>query len=149
MRTVTEKKFETFLGPYTFTLQQLGGRQAGKLFVRVGPHIPRLIGSIASLDIKTLKDSNGKMTVDGLKKLDLSKLNFPALGEALAKVSPEDFDQITCELLKGGIAIGQSADGEEQKLDLDPATVDQLFRGKVWELFKLVGFAIEVNYGNF
>jgi hypothetical protein len=149
MRTTLSKDFETFFGKYTFTLTQLGGRQAGKLFVRVGPHIPRLIGSIASLDSKQLKDKDGKLSVESLKKLDLSKLNFPALGEALAKVTPEDFDSITCELLKGGIAIGKNEAGEDQKVDLDPAAIDQLFRGQVWQLFALVGFAIEVNYGGF
>lgn len=150
MRATQEETFTTSRGRFTFHVTQLGGIAAGRMAIRVGPLLPKIFGAIASgLDLKKLQEGGG-MTLDKLKKIDLSKLDLAGIGSALASITPTDFDQLTVELLSGGIAVGtDSESGEQTKIELNRAAIDALFTGQVWELFKLVGFAAKINFFGF
>lgn len=151
MRTSHEELIQTSQGKLTFHLTQLGGMAAGRALVRVAPHLPKLFSSFAKLNLAELKELKDAQS---LKKLDLSKitskLDFAAIGDALANLAPEDFEKLTLELLAGSFAVStDERTGEQIKLDLTRGTLDTLFAGHVWDLFKLIGCAVSLNYFGF
>lgn len=143
MRQNLEETFNTSRGRITFHLTQLGGIHAGRVLVRIGPHIPKLLGTLSAFDLKSLANP------EALKKLDLSKLDFTAIGKAIADITPDEFERLTIELLSGSFATAHDPEGTPVRLDLTRGNVDQLFVGHVWDLFKLLGFAIKVNFADF
>lgn len=144
MRTTEEQSFETSRGRLTFHVTQLGGIAASKVLVKLLPLVPRLVNALQGIALKDLANA------EALKKMDLSKVDFAAVAQTLASVTPEDFEQISGALLMGCFAVGEDAQsGEPVKIDLNVRTLDPLFAGCVWELFKLVGFALKVNFMGF
>lgn len=145
MRTTHEERFNTSRGCFIFYVSQLGGLAAGKTLVRIAPLIPQLVKVFAGVELKSLTGG-----AEALKKFDLNKLDLGALGSAIASLPPDEFERLAVELLAGSFGVGtDSTSGEDVRIDLTKNMIDQLFVGQVWELFKLIGFAIKVNYLGF
>lgn len=140
-RKSEEVEVNTEHGPVTFTITQIGGLKAARMFIANAPKLAPIIAVLVGLESKTGEKIN---PVDVLKKLDVAKL-----GEAIAKVTPDEFEAIALTLLRG--TVGKATDEFDPmkkiliKLD-DSNTIDQTFAGNVFELFKLVGAAAKLNY---
>lgn len=149
MRTTKETTCNTASGVLTFHVTQLGGVRAGKTLIRILPLIPQLL-TLLPKDFKLSELKNPEAIRAKLFTLDLSLIDFKAIGEVLANLTPDEFEHVTNALLGDAFAIGRDPNtGEEFRATLTPGQLDQLFAGHVWDLFRLVGFALSLNYFTF
>lgn len=120
-------EFETSDGPCEITVTQLDGNRGGTLGVRmaqlVGPPIVNLVGAMEGNDISKVVD---------------------AAQTLISKVTPEEFERIKSEVLRGAQA---KYNGEFT--DVDSKFIGEAFAGHPGSLYKLVGFALKVNFQNF
>ena len=124
MSRVTE---EIQLGEHTYTVQQLPARPALKLFNKLArvatPALGKLLGA------------------QGAAKL--SELDVASIGTALEalfdRLTPEQQDQMTEELLQGALVDGAP---------LWPQ-FNVHFQGRIAEALQLLRFALKVNFGDF
>lgn len=132
MRTAEDVEIEVDGKPVRFQLTQLPGLRAGTLLVRIGKIVgPALTKATALTDAKSGGPNMGAL-VD-------------AVGELSDYLKPEDFESITLQLLEGC----SYWNSDEDLIDLDRKGLDQMFRGNIDALFKLIGAALKANYGNF
>lgn len=118
---------EIQIGEHTYTVQQLPARPALKLFNKLArvatPALGKLLG--------------------GQGTAKLSELDATSLGAALEalfdRLSPEQQDQMTEELLQGALVDGAP---------LWPQ-FNVHFQGRIVEVFQLLRFALKVNFGDF
>lgn len=123
-----------------FTVQQLGGKAAGKLFVRLNSY---LIPAIAQ---------GG----EALGKLNLAKgtdtdIDLGAVGQGLAAASKVLFEKLTedeYENLLGQLLETATVKTAKGELPLWPQ-FDDLMAGAVLTQLKVLKFALEVNYRDF
>jgi hypothetical protein len=120
-------EFETSEGPCEITVTQLDGNRGGALGVRlvhlVGPSIVSLVGA--------MEGNETSKAVDAAQAL-------------IAKLTPDEFDRIKTEVLRGAQA---KYNGEFT--DVDTKFIGEAFAGHPGSLYKLIGFALKVNFQNF
>lgn len=118
---------ETSEGPCEITVTQLDGNKGSQLGVRlvqlVGPSIVGLVGAMEGNDVSKMVDTAQTL---------------------LTKVTPEEFEKIKTEVLRGAQA---KLNGEFH--DVDARFIGDAFAGHPGSLYKLVGFALKVNFQNF
>lgn len=122
-------------GSANFTVQELGGMGAAKLYVRLSSDIgPGVVGiATAFADDAARPDS------------------LPAAVRSLFdKLTPDEFERITIEVLRGAFAVVPGKDGgDSEKVDIDKSAIDRLFKRHAGSLFRLVWFALYWNYADF
>lgn len=129
MRVEKSKEIEGI----TFTVQQLGGKRAMRLWTK-------LFRIVAPALAKTLEGNS-------LTGMTLAKLDLKSLGDAVQlltdKLTPDEFDAMRDELFETAFAVW-----EGQTVPLNRMQ-DEIFAGRVLLAFKVLRFALEVNYGDF
>lgn len=149
MRLTKETTQNTSNGPTRFEITQLGGIQAGRTLVAILPLIPQFM-SLLPKDLKLDDFKDPEKRKAALLKFDLSRIDWAKIGSVVASLTPDEFDRVTVDLLSPSIAFARDPNsGDELKLALTRANLDQLFAGHVWDLFALVGFALSLNYLSF
>jgi hypothetical protein len=129
------------LGEKTYSVTQLPAMRAMRLQARLlavfGPALSQLVAG--------LKD------VKSLARMDVS-LIAPALGGAveslMKRLTPEEAEALVRELLIGAtvtVRVDGKPDRQAELLKL----VDEEFRGRLLDLYALLGFALQVNYADF
>lgn len=120
-------EFETSEGPCEITVTQLDGNRGGNLGIRlaqlVGPPIVNLVGAMEGNDTRKVVD---------------------AAQTLIGKITPEEFERVKAEVLRGAQA---KFNGEFT--DVDSKFIGEAFAGHPGSLYKLVGFALKVNFQNF
>ena len=119
-----QRKFKTSKGDVAFTVQQLNGMKAMQLFLRLSKKI--------GPSLAKMKNSPDKL--EGVAAL-------------LQSVEPEDFTQVTRDLLNGHCVAVFPDSGEVDSNAAD--NLGEIFKGHPFEIGKLVLFALEVNFGDF
>src|SRR6185295_19587028 len=117
----------------TFRVQQLPVKRAIKLMHKLArAGVPALLKAVGGSD---------------LKKLSLSDLDLSSLGDAATmlfdRFSEQDLDQVMQELLEGATLEFEGKELPALK------SLDVALRGKPLTLMKGLGFALEVNFGDF
>ena len=145
MRKTETATLRTVHGPLTFHVRQIDGVQAGRVFLQIAPLVPAIVKAIAGTGLKAedLKDAAR------LKAIDLTKVDLQSIGALLSSLTPDTFEAVLVALLSGSLATGTSDQGEPLKIELNRSTAGALFAGQVWELFKLLGLALRLNYLGF
>jgi hypothetical protein len=117
------------LNGHTFNVTQLPAMRALKLFQRLGKTAgPALAHGLASA-----------ATMVNDEEPDLSGLAV-AVGMLFDRLSESEVEGLTRELLASATYDGSS---------MVMSNFDALFQGELPSLFKLLAFALEVNFGNF
>ena len=70
----------------------------------------------------------------------------PAIASALKNLDDEAAVQLAADVLRGTLATMK--DGTPVRLD-NPTNIDLVFMGKLTTMFKVLAFAVGVNYGDF
>lgn len=126
-RKTETMEFELADGPGEITVTQLDGNAGGALGVRlvqlVGPSIVGLVGAMEGSDMAKVAE---------------------AAQVLLSKVTPDEFEKIKTTVLRGAQA---KYNGEFH--DVDARFIGDAFSGHPGSLYKLVGFALQVNFRNF
>jgi len=125
-----------------FTVQQMGGKQAGRLFVRLSsylfPAISQAAGALDKLDLKAgLSGAEVDVGAVGRGLSAAAKTLFERLTE-------DEYESLLQQLLE--TALVRSPKGGD--VPLWPV-FDDMTAGKVLTQVKLVAFALEVNYRDF
>ena len=132
---------EKTIGDYTYRVSQLPASKARKLLMRLfkvaGPSLGKVLESLESKD--------GKIELQGGPDVDLAKIS-DALALLATNVFEEDFEYVVETLLRDN-RIEYMPDGKFIPLNMELA--DLHFAGKIDQLFKLIGFALEVNFSSF
>lgn len=123
-----EQEFETSLGNVTIQVSQLGAIKAGLLLMRLKSKFGPPVIAVA------LGEQNKDPNAIGQAARDL-----------LTSLDGDELVAITKELLTGGSAIVRH-NGEVTEVW---PNFDSLFTGHLESWFKLLWFALELNYGNF
>jgi hypothetical protein len=131
---------ELQIGDFTYTVQQLPTTRSLKLFHRLAGALAPALGSVAS----ALAETGGN--VGNLDIMVAAKLIGPAMGSLFDKISPEQMVEITKELMQGCVVTGEGV--ENPNLDKQPV-FDSHFAGRLQDVYKLLKFSLEVNYGDF
>ncbi len=129
---------EKTIGNHTFKVTQLPASKARKLLIRLfkvsGPSLGKVL--------EGLKGKDGKAS--------LNDLNLEKISEGIAllatNVFEDDFEYVVAALLEGE-RISYHVDGKWPVLTLESS--DNLFAGKLDQMFKLIAFALEVNFSSF
>ena len=120
-------EFETSEGACEITVTQLDGNRGGTLGIRlaqlVGPSIVNLVGAMEGNDMKKVVE---------------------AAQTLIGKVTPEEFERIKGEVLRGAQA---KFNGEF--VDVNANFIGEAFAGHPGSLYKLIGFALKVNFQSF
>lgn len=78
---------------------------------------------------------------------DLADLG-PQLSSALSSFDPDEADKLVLEVLK--CTSIWLTDGPAHKVELSDRTkVDEAFSGRIMTMFKVLGFALKVNFSDF
>jgi hypothetical protein len=119
-----QKKFQSSKGEVIFTVTQLNGMKAMRLFIllskKIGP---------------------------GLAKMKGSPDKFEGLTALLGSIDPDDFTHVSRELLTGHCVCMWPDKGEVDSNAGDH--LGEIFQGHPFEIGKLVLFALEANFGSF
>lgn len=119
------KEFQSNNGPIYITVNQLNGMKATTLFFKLAKKI--LPAAMSG-------------------KLDATQRNA-AIATALESLSADEFEAYTKELLRGQIVARIPS---QDTVDSDAFEhLGEIFRGQPLEIFKLLMFALEVNFGSF
>ncbi len=124
------RSVETQHGTRTVQLTQLPAMRSAGLLIKLGKLFAGGLGALARV-----ATGKGDVSVEGAGAL---------LGDLLGSLTPADFDSLTRELL----SLATVDNGEGGQTSLLPV-VDVLLQGKPFELFKLIGWALQVNYSDF
>lgn len=120
-------ELETSEGACEISVTQLDGNRGGQLGIKLaqllGPPIVSLVGAMEGSDMA--------------KAMEAAQL-------LLSKVTPEEFERIKTEVLRGA----QARYGGEFR-DVDSKFIGEAFAGHPGSLYKLVGFALKVNFQSF
>jgi hypothetical protein len=114
----------------TFTVTQLPATRALKLFTK--------LVEVAGPALEALQKSPGS----GLGDMEVAALGG-ALSAASSRLGEEGLMQIAAALFELATATWEGAQAPVM------ARFDVMFQGRLTTLFKAIGFALEVNYGDF
>lgn len=145
----------------TFHVTQVGSRVGYRTLLLLAKSVipaMKLAGGAVS-KLRALKAAGGTRAVFQ-KILDLDTDNaadaailqalVDGVGRLVELLKPEDFDAIVEALLLSGTVQVQSGKGSKAELsDLDADLYDDLFAGAYLQGFRLIGFALKVNYVSF
>lgn len=137
-KTVTRQ-----IGTLEVTTTQFGSTTASTLIVRllkvVGPAIEQLAPLAGTADLA-----------------DIGKMNVGVIGPALVAVAEAvgdsaTFEKLLTDILRGTLVISRDDSGKLTKHDLSGGreAIDGAFDGRLRDLFVVVAFALEVNFGDF
>jgi hypothetical protein len=75
----------------------------------------------------------------------------PVVDQIFSGLTPELAQQVMLELLSTVTVVRTGASGQPQKFDLcnGQVAINNAFRGNVMTMFKVMGFALEVNFSDF
>lgn len=141
---------EKTIGDHAFQVTQLPATKARKLLTRLfklaGPSVGKALEGLG----KTLKQpgvqkKEGEGLTINLRDLDLSKLS-DAITLLAQNVFEDDFEYVVAALLEGE-RVRIQIDGKWPVLTLESS--DLIFAGKLDQMFKLIAFALEVNFAGF
>ena len=141
---------EKTIGDHAYQVTQLPASKARKLLTRLfkvaGPSVGKALEGLG----KTLKQTvaskkEGEGLTINLRDLDLSKLS-DAVTLLAQNVFEEDFEYVVAALLEGE-RVRVQIDGKWPVLTLESS--DMLFAGKLDQMFRLIAFALEVNFAGF
>lgn len=138
------KHEETTIGETQYRVRQLPAGKARKLLTRMfgvaGPALGALI-----------EKSDGASPADGVEEDDEGQLDTAGVASALTRLAldlkEDDLEYIVGQLFDSGCVDMRTDSGDWLKLSLSLA--DAHFTGALAEQFKLIGFALKVNYGDF
>lgn len=125
----------------TFTVQQLGGKPAGRLFVRLSSYLfPALSQGASALDKLDLKAGlNAEMDLGTIGR------GLSAAARTLfEKLTEDEYEALLNQLLE--TAMVRSPKGGDVPL---MPLFDDMMAGKVLTQMKLLAFALEVNFRDF
>lgn len=99
----------------------------------------------------------GKVNTAALLELDVAKLAAgvaDGVGELFERLKPEDLQVILLELLSTARVVVCDGKGERivdlvKKSGAGYGPFDEVFRGRLLDLFRLAYFALELNYSDF
>ncbi len=118
-----EKEFESAKGRVFITVQQLDGMKGSAMFLRLTKRFAPLLA-----DAK-------------------SKSKAELIGDLVGALDVAEFESVTRDLLKGRcLAKFPEADLVDSNAG---DNLGSIFQGHPFEVFKLVAFALEVNFGDF
>lgn len=126
----------------TFKVQQMGGREASRLFVRISRYlIPSIARAGKVMDkIDFTKGMNQDIDVGNIAS---------GLGEAadflFEHLDEKEWDYLVDHLLDTCLVY----DGKTERLLMQPGVFDEVMAGKVFTQLKLIQFALEVNFKDF
>jgi hypothetical protein len=137
-KTVTRQ-----IGNLEVTTTQFGSTTASTLIVRllkvVGPAIEQLAPMLGTADLA-----------------GIGKMNVAVIGPALVAVAEAvgdsaTFEKLLTDILRGTLVIARDESGKLTKHDLSGGreAIDGAFDGRLRDLFVVVAFALEVNFGDF
>lgn len=110
-----------------------GARLLARLVRHVGPALAKLRG----LDVKNVKDA------------DIADFG-PAVAGLAESLTPDEFDSLTLEILSRCSITMPDERGSLKLFDLSkPVAIDDAFSGELKLMFKVMAWALEVNFGNF
>lgn len=129
MALLTEDKQ---IGEHTFRVTQLTGIEGRKLFARLVRFVgPAIAGAVSSGRLKSLLDIN----------LDVGSL----MGQLADKFTDDELDFFCKKLGACTELVGDN--GKTTKLDLN--IQDVIFAGHLFDMFKWMAFALEVQFSDF
>lgn len=75
----------------------------------------------------------------------------PVIGQMFDSLPPELAREVMLDLFRPCVVVKTNAEGKQSKHDLalGQPEVDKAFRGSLKTLFQALGFAFEVNFGDF
>ena len=96
----------------------------------------------------------GKVLMPALVAMKTRKANDdlqPVVDQIFGGLTTEIAQQVMLELLSTTTVVRTTASGEVSKRDLcnGQAAINDAFRGSVMMMFRAMGFALEVNFGDF
>ena len=119
------KEFQGAEGPVFITVNQLNGMKGATLFFKLAKKV--LPAAMSG------KLDNGQ--------------RMAAMTSAVESLTVEEFEAYTKELLNGQIVVRIPS---QDAVDSDAfSKLGQIFRGQPMEIFKLIMFALEVNFASF
>lgn len=117
------------------------GRPGARLLARLLKHVGPAFGQLRGIDMGQLKSSS---SLAG----DIAAF-APAIAAMFESLTPDDFDSLSCEILSR-CAVILPEGGQLKNWDLSkPANIDDAFAGDLMLMFKVMAFALEVNYAGF
>ena len=114
-----------------FKTKQLPAMRAFKLMARLVKAIGPAIGALAKLDPSTRVDA---VTSE--------------LAGAFSTLDDQEAERLVPEILINTTVLTEDARGLSEK-SLTKERIDEVFTGRLMTMFKVLGFALEVNYGDF
>jgi hypothetical protein len=129
------------IGGRDYTVSQLPAMKAVKVLHRIGKALgPALARAFAAL--------GGKNAGANLLEIDLSGIDAGEFAEAIAGLF-RDLPEAELEKLIRDLLETCTVTDEEGKTGLLMKTFDVSMQGRMQDLFALLAFAFEVNFGNF
>lgn len=128
----------------TFTVQQLPGREAGRLFIRVSKYLlPGIARAGKALDGLSMGD--GGLANATINMANASDGLANAAEFIFSHLDEKEYDALVDKLLDTCIIN----DGKTEQLLMNPGVFDNALAGKVLTQLKLLQFALETNYKDF
>lgn len=116
------------------------GRPGARLLARLLRHLGPALGALRGVDLDLSK---------GIHNVDVTEL-MPAIGQLFEILAPDEFDALACEILSRCSIAMPDADGKLRSYDLSkPAMIDDAFTGDLMLMFKVLAWALEVNFSGF
>ena len=128
MQKCEERAFADEAGTLQVKTTQLPALRAFRLLSRLG---------------KLLGPSLGKLRGVGLKS-DASALT-PAIAALADSLDPDQIEALAVQILEGTLVV----DGKQARTLNTAAAIDDVFGGRLMTMFKVMAFAIEVNFRDF
>lgn len=120
------------LGDLDFKTTQLPAMKAFALLAKLARVVGPAISALSGLDPDTELDLAGSGLISALKSLD-----------------PKEAEGLVLDILSGTEVIIPDATGGRALSLAKQANIDLVFTGKLRMLFQVVGFALQVNFGDF
>ena len=121
------------IGAHTYTVEQFGAKEGGRVLVRIAKMLGGAVGEAASMaDAASL---GGKLDVIG-----------KVFSNFTDHVSEDDYDYL-CDKFSPKTRVTGGDYGEKEPKLSD--YFDSHFAGAYWDMAQWLAFAFEVNYGSF
>lgn len=138
---------ERKIGPNTFRVEQLPAMRSFVLQPRILPVAAEVVGLFLDTLGKAGKTA-GEVSIASLLDMDLAataETFVAAVARCCLKLPPSELETITRELLCGATCDGQLL----FQFDGKPGTFDLVMRGRTIDTWRLLFFAVQVNYPDF
>lgn len=126
------KREDSSIDGMTFTVVQFPAMYGFGLLARLAKTIGPALTALSSVRDET------QLTTLG-----------PVLHEALGALDPDEAQRLVLDVLKSTSVLIPDATGGRKLEFSDRAKIDEVFSGRLTMLFKVIGFALRVNFSDF